>query len=368
MFDRLTSAMERFERRTCFTDVYSLSDRVLGTGVSGDILECFDKTGHRFAVKKLVNDKKSRKEVSFHCAAAAGENIVNVVDIFNDKDHIWLVMELMEGGEFFTQLKKRRKFPEEEAAVIMKEMCLALQYLHDKNITHRDLKPENFLFKKINEKWCLKLTDFGFAEVARSPKASRSMCYTPYYAAPEVFKEERYFDKPCDIWSLGVIFYITLSGSPPFYSQNNTGMSPGMRRKIMKGQYRFPEEIFKDVSQEAKDLIKGCLEIDAEKRLTVDEVLDSRWMKRFDSLPTTITVEPKYHPNIPVVVERKEDTMEEKTSYEEREASLDSIEGYVENNKMKKPAPLKKYWTKLVRHFQTANTDLAHYIKNYDGI
>ena len=87
-------------KASCFTDVYSISNRILGTGVSGEVLECFDKTGHRFAVKKQANNRKSRKKVSlhWHCAAASGENIFTVVDVISDNDHIWLVMELMEGG------------------------------------------------------------------------------------------------------------------------------------------------------------------------------------------------------------------------------------------------------------------------------
>ena len=179
----------------------------------------------------------------------------------------------MEGGELLDRMVKTSS--EEEAAVIMAQMCSAVKYLHDRIIAHRDIKPENFLFSSDGQ---LKLTDFGFAEVVFTRNCLKSFSHTPYYAAPEVLeRSEDYFNNSCDIWSLGVILYMLLSGLPPFYSD----CSSEMRRRITTGQYHFPDQQgWKDVSQEAKDLIRGCLEIDVRKRYTIWDVINSNLLAR----------------------------------------------------------------------------------------
>merc|ERR1711997_209026 len=114
--------------------------------------------------------------------------------------NLLVVMECMGGGELFNAIK---------------EICIAVKFLHDMNVAHRDLKPENLLYSSKDNLGVLKLTDFGFAKETHIRDTLQTPCYTPYYVAPEVLGPEKY-DKSCDIWSLGVIMYILLCGFPPF--------------------------------------------------------------------------------------------------------------------------------------------------------
>lgn len=192
-----------------------------------------------------------------------------------------------------------------EAAQIMHEICVAVHFLHSRDIAHRDLKPENLLYTSPHPNAILKLTDFGFAKETLIKDTLQTPCYTPYYVgkfklclaylnelafnhfvAPEVLGPEKY-DKSCDIWSLGVIMYILLCGFPPFYSNNGMAISPGMKKRIRTGQYDFPNPEWKNVTQSAKDLIKGMLNVDPSKRLTIEEVMRNKWIAQYTEVPMT---------------------------------------------------------------------------------
>lgn len=112
------------------------------------------------------------------------------------------------------------------------------------------------------------------------------LSFTPYYVPPEILLFEKY-DISCDIWSLGVIMYILCCGYPPFYSRSGNPISPGMKKRIKKGEYAFPNDDWNGVSQEAKDLISGMLETVPEKRLKIDDVLKSKWLLNSINLPKT---------------------------------------------------------------------------------
>jgi len=171
----------------------------------------------------------------------------------------------------------------------MREICLAVKHLHDMNIAHRDLKPENLLYSSKADGARLKLGDFGFAKECLDNSGLKSAKYTPYYAAPEVLGPVgRQYGKSCDIWSVGVICYILLSGSPPFYTEDpHAAISPGMKRRIHSADYSFPANQWGHISQPAKDLIKGCLQANPQDRLTIDEVLQSPWICEHQEVPAT---------------------------------------------------------------------------------
>lgn len=200
-----------------------------------------------------------------------------------------VVMECMEGGELFDRIQKRQDSPftEREAAQIMHQIGLAVEFLHMMNIAHRDLKPENLLYTSPDANAILKLTDFGFAkEINSGNTALQTPCYTPYYVAPEILGPETY-DKSCDVWSLGVIMYILLCGFPPFYSNNGLAISPGMKKRIRAGQYEFPDPEWQNVSAAAKALIKSMLNVNPEQRLTIAEVMRNNWVAKYTSVPQT---------------------------------------------------------------------------------
>uniref|UniRef100_A0A131XEN3 non-specific serine/threonine protein kinase n=1 Tax=Hyalomma excavatum TaxID=257692 RepID=A0A131XEN3_9ACAR len=280
-------------KSTPITQDYSISDNVLGLGINGKVVECRDKAkGSKFALKVLRDNVKARREVDLHWRASNCKHIVNVVDVYENvyggNRCLLVVMECMQGGELFQRIQERAEgaFTEREAAEIIRDICKAVAHLHRMDIAHRDLKPENLLYSTPDDSAVLKLTDFGFAKETTNFNSLQTPCYTPYYVAPEVLGPERY-DKSCDMWSLGVIMYILLCGFPPFYSNHGLAISPGMKKRIRAGQYDFPNPEWKNVSQDAKDLIKGLLRTDPTQRLTIEEVLANKWIAKYTEVPQT---------------------------------------------------------------------------------
>jgi len=272
------------------TDDYRISSTVLGLGINGKVVECFSNDGAKCALKVLKDNVKSRREIDLHWRACGCKHIVNIRDVYentyNGQKCLLVVMECMEGGELFTRIQDRTAFNERDASEIMVDICVAVKFLHDLNIAHRDLKPENLLYTTKDNQGVLKLTDFGFAKETLTRDTLQTPCYTPYYVAPEVLGPEKY-DKSCDIWSLGVIMYILLCGFPPFYSNHGLPISPGMKKRIRSGQYEFPNPEWKNVSNDAKDLIKGCLKTNPEERLTIDMVIKNKWIAQYNVVPCT---------------------------------------------------------------------------------
>jgi len=271
-------------------DFYRVKSKVLGHGVNGKVKQCVNKAGQKFALKVLKDDAKSRREVELHWRAATCANIVNIREVFENtyqgQPSLLVVMECMDGGELFSRIEESQGFSERDAAEIVKEICNAVKFLHERNIAHRDLKPENLLFSSKGKKGTLKLTDFGFAKEAHAQGTLKTPCYTPYYVAPEVLGSKKY-DLSCDIWSLGVIIYILLCGFPPFYSLQGLPMSPGMKKRIRLGQFEFPKPEWAEVSNEAKELIRGCLKTNPEERLTIDQVIQTKWVSQCNTVPQT---------------------------------------------------------------------------------
>lgn len=277
-------------RSNPITEDYKISSNVLGLGINGKVVECFDTSGQKFALKVLKDNVKSRREIDLHWRASGCRHIVNIKDVYentyNGQRCLLVVMECMEGGELFNRIQERTQFNEREAAEVVKDICVAVKFLHDMNIAHRDLKPENLLYTRKDNLGVLKLTDFGFAKETLTRDTLQTPCYTPYYVAPEVLGPEKY-DKCCDIWSLGVIMYILLCGFPPFYSNHGLPISPGMKRRIRSGQYEFPSPEWTNVSSDAKDLIKGMLKTNPEERLTIDQVIRNQWVAQYNAVPPT---------------------------------------------------------------------------------
>ncbi|KAG1683398.1 MAP kinase-activated protein kinase 2 [Nymphon striatum] len=273
---------------------YTVSSKVLGLGINGKVIECNEKsTGKKYALKVIRDSVKARREVGLHWRASNCQNIVSIKQVYanhhKDIPLLYVIMEIMEGGELFQRIQDRAEgaFTEREAAEIVREVCTALTYLHSMNIAHRDLKPENLLYSRPDSIGVLKLTDFGFAkETKPNINDLQTPCYTPYYVAPEVLGPQKY-DKSCDMWSLGVIMYILLCGFPPFYSNHGLAISPGMKKRIRSGQYDFPDPEWKDVSSDAQDLIRGLLKTDPAQRLTIEQVMSHKWVAKYTEVPQT---------------------------------------------------------------------------------
>lgn len=165
-------------------------------------------------------------------------HIVKIYEYFETELHIFIVMELLEGGELFEKIQKQKFFHEGKAKEIIRDILEALNYLHQRSIVHRDIKPENILFSKND---VLKIADFGTSKFFIKSKMKNTHG-TPYYIAPEVL--EGSYNEKCDVWSVGVIMYILLSGYPPFYGN----CDEEIMMRALKGKFDFKWRTFNNVS------------------------------------------------------------------------------------------------------------------------
>ena len=145
-------------------------------------------------------------------------NIIKLYEIYQDSACIYLITEFMGGGDVYQVLTRKKILNESQAAKVLKQVLLAVNYLHGKKIVHRDLKPENLMLEKENH-WDLKVIDFGLSRVFNKDKKMNQRLGTPYYVAPEVLKKK--YDEKCDIWSIGIILHILLTGNPPFLGRKD---------------------------------------------------------------------------------------------------------------------------------------------------
>ncbi|CAB1315042.1 unnamed protein product [Coregonus sp. 'balchen'] len=280
-------------KRNAVTEDYKITTQVLGLGMNGKVLECYcKKTGDKCALKILYDSPKARREVELHWRVSGGPYIVRILSLYENmhqgKKCLVIIMECMEGGELFSRIQARgdQAFTEREASEIMRDIGVAIEYLHHKDIAHRDVKPENLLYTTKESNGVLKLTDFGFAKETTLHNSLQTPCYTPYYVAPEVLGPEKY-DKSCDMWSLGVIMYILLCGFPPFNSNTGQAISPGMKQRIRMGQYNFPNPEWAEVSEEAKQLINQLLKTDPNERMTIGQFMNHPWINQSMVVPPT---------------------------------------------------------------------------------
>ena len=261
----------------------------LGKGGYGKVYEIRSKkTGEIRACKHLSklnikNLEKFKREIEI-LKKMDHPNIIKLYEVFESERSLYLVMEECKGGEIFDKIIERiqakQMYSEKDAANIIQQVMSCIQYCHNHNICHRDLKPENLLYlnpgyERDNR---IKVIDFGLSQNTDKLKTKVG---TAYYVSPEILKGN--YTQLCDIWSAGVILYILLTGDPPF----NGASDQIIYNKIMKFDFSFPENKWKHISKEAKDLLQNHMLVPENKRATAKKVLEHTWFKNAPDVPLT---------------------------------------------------------------------------------
>ncbi|CAF3796861.1 unnamed protein product [Adineta steineri] len=263
----------------------------IGRGAYGEVKLCFIRgTCNRFAMKIIAKKHFTllgaqahsfNQQIQSECSILHGLDhpcIIRVYDVYDTPNAVYIVLELVEGGELFDRVVANGQFDEITSKFLFRQICIGVQYLHDRSITHRDLKPENVLLTLPDTNETLvKITDFGLSRFINETTLMKTFCGTPNYLAPEVLstRGESSYTNKVDVWSLGVILYICLVGYPPF-SESTSGTP--LNDQIVQGLYTFPDEFWSDVSETVKDLIRKMMCTDPVKRLTIADVLKHPWL------------------------------------------------------------------------------------------
>ena len=201
-------------------------------------------------------------------------NVIHLEEVFETEEMLYIVTEIVTGGELFDRIVSRGTYSELDAANLVRKLVEALAYLHDLDIVHRDLKPENLLLKSTDNDVDVKVADFGLSKILGAAAMTQTACGTPGYVAPEILRGSGY-GKEVDMWSVGVITYILLCGFPPFYNEN----IPLLFESILKCDFDYPADYFDDITDAALDFIDALLIGSPGKRLTAHEALGHPWLK-----------------------------------------------------------------------------------------
>ena len=252
---------------------YEMGEKI-GEGNFGKVILATHKiTKEKVAIKILdkfrINKKDDQirfnreievlKQVNHH-------NIIRFFSIIEDNSKIYIIQEYIYGYELFEYIKNNRKLSEKEACLFYQQIISGIEYLHNLGIAHRDLKPENIL---LTSSKVLKIIDFGLSILYSKNDLLKTQCGSPCYAPPEMIEGKSYRGLPADIWSSGIILYLMLTGRLPFNELTNKKLYS----KILNGKYRIP----KNLSEEAKDLIRKILEVNPKKRIKIKEIKEHAW-------------------------------------------------------------------------------------------
>ncbi|XP_071716601.1 CDPK-related kinase 3-like [Rutidosis leptorrhynchoides] len=214
-----------------------------------------------------------RREVKILRALSGHKHLIHFYDACEDANNVYIVMELCEGGELLDRILSRGgRYTEADAKLIIVQILSVVAFCHLQGVVHRDLKPENFLFMSKSEDADMKLIDFGLSDFIRPEERLNDIVGSAYYVAPEVL--HRSYSLEADIWSIGVISYILLCGSRPFWARSESGIF----RAVLRADPNFDDIPWPSVSLEAKDFVKRLLNKDYRKRMSAAQALTHPWL------------------------------------------------------------------------------------------
>lgn len=265
-----------------FLDDYEVTSASLGQGLCGDVKLVYGKIDRRrYALKTFKKTKVQKNRLQLLISEVEiyltldHPNIAKLHDVYEDSDNIFLVTECCDGGELYARLQQRGTYTDLDAAQATREMLRAVGYLHSHDVVHRDLKLENFLYLSEEATTSLKLIDFGFAKIWDPSTLMMASCGSVAYVSPDVLSGRGYTNK-CDMWSLGIIVWMLLTGYPPFHGEESA-----MRKKIKAAEADWAHrKRWKPVMDDAKDFVKALLVKEPDSRLSAQKALAHPWLVR----------------------------------------------------------------------------------------
>ncbi|KAL7510571.1 hypothetical protein ACHAXN_010363 [Cyclotella atomus] len=262
-----------------FREVYQLNKKLKSGTFSTVCRGVHRVTGRQVAVKCIL-----RKKIEPSVDAAVFEEVLimsglhhryicPMIDYFEEDRCHFVVMELEKGGDLCERINEKVCYSEPDAMIVVRNICEAMEFVHDKGFAHCDIKPRNYLLHSKKDDLDVRLADFGFAQHVHAPNSLTSQCGTPFFVAPEVINRKPY-DQKVDMWSIGVTAYLLLCGETPFNGKNRQQLF----RRISCDDPTFPDDKWGHISDEAVDFVRKLLTKDPAKRLSATEALRHRWL------------------------------------------------------------------------------------------
>mmetsp|Transcript_63219 Transcript_63219/g.169033 ORF Transcript_63219/g.169033 Transcript_63219/m.169033 type:complete len:445 (-) Transcript_63219:87-1421(-) len=288
--DEWIDVIRKYSTQSLITNTYEFSrdkNSKLGEGSFGTVYKGREKaTGKIWALKEIPKAsvqgddlQNLKEEVRISTLVGSHPNIVYMKEFVENSDRYYIVLEFLTGGELFDRIVESPQghFTEKVAASIMRQIMGALGYLHGRGIAHRDLKPENFLMATPDPDAAVKIADFGFACTVTGDKSASGLCGSPGYVAPEILTSTNGYGLAVDIWSMGVILYILLTGIPPFAAESDEESF----RLTTAGKY--DKSHLEEVSPSARELVAKMLTYNPLKRITAEAALEHGWLAGRDA-------------------------------------------------------------------------------------
>ena len=284
VYDNFIKALKKSFGYLNFFDYYEMLDN-LGEGIFGSVkLGVEKKTKQRVAIKIIKKNKTKESDIELVrneidiMKLCYHPYVVHLLDHFENGEYIFIVMEYIKGGSLTDYMKSKKfNFTERRAAELIYQLAKGLKYLHKYGIIHRDLKPDNVMLTEASDRGNIKIMDFGLSKILGKKEKSTDGFGTLTFVSPEVLIRKPY-NKEVDIWSLGVILYLMLSGELPFDDPDDNEQN--IAKSIVYQDVKFPPETFSKRSKAVINLIKGCLTKDPKNRIKIDEILKGEWIKQ----------------------------------------------------------------------------------------
>jgi len=245
-----------------FGEVWLVKHNILGKEFAMKII---DKTPYS-NTSQIINEINILKTLDH-------PNILKVLEFHLTADKFYIITDYCKEGELFHEIDKRTKFSERETSFILYQILQAVRYIHKMRVVHRDIKPENIMImgREPNGLLHVKLIDFGTAKLFSEGNKHKALVGSSYYIAPEVIRGK--YDESCDLWSVGVIMYIMLTGTPPFNGDDDDEIL----KAVSIGKYDTNLDSYKALTPNAKDLLTKLLKFNPTQRITAAEALSHPW-------------------------------------------------------------------------------------------